>query len=47
MNKSNYITLYADEFDIDTWREYCDICDVPYESNEITICFDDKDVDYT
>jgi len=43
-NKSR-IVLYADEFDEDVWEQYCEICDVPYDSSEITIYFDTKDVE--
>ena len=43
--KKNRIVLYADEFDEDVWKQYCEICDVPYDSSEITIYFDSKDVE--
>lgn len=43
--KKNRIVLYADEFDEDIWEQYCEICDVPSDSSEITIYFDTKDVE--
>ena len=42
----NRITLYADEFSFDVWKEYCRICDVPCTATEITIHFKDENVTY-
>lgn len=42
----NYIKLYSDEFTIDDWEYYCDICGVPYTSTVITITFKDENVSY-
>lgn len=42
----NYITLYADEFDCDTWEGYCCAAGVPKSAVTITIQFDESDVDY-
>ena len=45
-NKKNHIVLYADEFADDIWEQYCDICGAPSDSTEITIYFDDNDVEH-
>ena len=42
----NYITLYADEFDRDTWEGYCCAAGVPASATSITIGFDEHDVEY-
>lgn len=42
----NEIKLYADEFDVDVWESYCEICKVPYSATVIIIKFRDKNVDY-
>lgn len=44
--KKNYITIYSEDYDNDIWKEYCDICNVPYDATEITIKFNDKDLSY-
>lgn len=44
--KYAHIILYAGDFDQDVWKEYCDIADVPYEAQSITINFDRDEVDY-
>lgn len=41
----NYIVLYADDYDYDVWKEYCDICHVPYDVISITIRFNLGDVE--
>ena len=38
------IILYADEFDYDTWAQYCDICGVHRSATAISIQFKKKDV---
>lgn len=43
---ARYITLYADEYDCDVWKEYCDAAGVSYETTEITIKFKGDDVEY-
>ena len=40
------IILYADEFDADSWEQYCEICGVPATAYKITIFFDRKNVEY-
>jgi len=40
-----YIILYADEFDYDTWEQYCDICGVSRNSTVIKISFSDENVE--
>lgn len=40
------IVLYADDFDEDVWEQYCEICDVPYNTiSEITIYFNKEEVE--
>lgn len=41
----NHIVLYADNFDWDVWKEYCDICDVGYSATYIDIKFNPCDVE--
>jgi hypothetical protein len=38
------IILYADDFDCDVWKEYCDVVGVSYSASSITIKFDHNDV---
>ena len=41
-----YIVLYADEFPIDVWKDYCDICKEEHNATSLTIKFDPyKDVE--
>ena len=42
----NYITLYADEFNRDTWEGYCCAAGVPTSATSITVKFDESDVEY-
>lgn len=42
----SYIVIYADEHDSDTWKDYCDVCNVPYSATSIKIHFDEKNVEY-
>ena len=42
----HYLVLYADEFDADTWEEYCDAASVPHSAVTITIKFDATQVTY-
>jgi hypothetical protein len=42
----NRIKIYADEFPENVWRNYCDICNAPYNARVITINFKDCDVSY-
>ena len=42
----NYITLYADDFDTDTWAGYCCAAGVPESATTITVKFTDDDVEY-
>lgn len=42
----SYIVLYADDFDTDTWTQYCDVTDVPHSATSITIKFDATQVTY-
>ena len=45
-DNKNRIVLYADDFDEDVWEQYCEICNVPFETtSEITIYFKDEDVE--
>ena len=46
MTKKNYITIYADEMDRDVWQDYCIACNVPCDATQITIHFNDNDVEY-
>lgn len=41
----NYIVLYADDFDNDTWEQYCNICNASYNSSYIKIEFNNEDVE--
>ena len=43
--KKNYIKIWAEDFDRDIWRDYCDACNVPYDSISIKIYFNDEDVE--
>lgn len=45
-SKTNYITLYADEFPCDVWEDYCNNCNVPLSATKITIKFKDSDISY-
>ncbi len=45
-NEQAHIILYAEDFDQDVWKQYCNIADVPYEAQSMTIKFDRNDVDY-
>ena len=40
----SHIILYADDFNYDVWKEYCEICGVHPSAISITIIFDDNDV---
>lgn len=42
--KTNYITIYADDFDTDVWEDYCHTANVPLDATYITIYFKDEDV---
>ena len=42
----NYIVLYADDYNCDVWKNYCDVCGVGYNAICIKIKFDLKDVEY-
>lgn len=44
--EKNYITIYADEFDADVWEGYCIAAGVPKSATQITISFDESDVEY-
>lgn len=39
------IILYADDFDCDVWKDYCDIVGVSHHVSSITIKFDHSDVE--
>lgn len=43
--KTNYITIYADDFDVDIWENYCHAANVPLDATYITIYFNDEDVE--
>jgi hypothetical protein len=44
--KKNFIKIWAQDFDQDVWEEYCDACNVPYDTTHIRIYFDDEDIEY-
>ena len=41
----DYIVLYADDFDYDVWKEYCDICGVGYDATYIRFNFSNVESD--
>lgn len=43
----DYIVLYADEHDRDTWKDYCSACGVPLSATSIKINFDSENCEFT
>lgn len=41
---ARYLVLYADEYDADVWKDYCDAAGVSYDATEITVKFHGEDV---
>lgn len=41
-----HIIIYAEDYDYDVWKEYCDICDADYDATYIKIAFNDEDVEF-
>lgn len=42
----NYITIYAEDFPCDVWKDYCRACNVPLSATSIRITFTDDQVSY-
>lgn len=43
--KKDYIRLWAEDFNLETWYDYCEIVGVPHESEWIKIYFMPGDVE--
>ena len=43
-NRERYIVLYADEYDVDTWEDYCKALGISPTETEARINFDFSDV---
>ena len=42
----DYIILYADNCDRDTWKDYCYACGAPVSATSIKIYFDSKNCEF-
>ncbi len=36
-NNDKYIMMYADEYDVEAWRDYCIALNVPYDSEVLKV----------
>lgn len=43
-NRERFIMLYADEFDVDVWEDYCEALGVSSNETEIRINCDYRDI---
>lgn len=43
--KKNYIVIYADDFPLDVWEQYCYACKVDVSVTEIKISFYSEDIE--